>query len=174
MEGGVLESYRRISSALLAALAQLGLQALADKTYPNLNGSQDPAAVCFEVPSNYEITVNQRKLIGSAQSRRLEAVLQHGTLPLFGDLTRITQVLSYESPQAREIASQRLLEHATTVQMLTGKVVSWEEAASAFQKGFEEALGLIFEPADLTPQEILRANQLVQEKFANASWTERI
>ena len=38
--------------------------------------------VCFEVPSTYEITVNGKKLIGSAQARKKEGVLQHGSLPL--------------------------------------------------------------------------------------------
>jgi lipoate-protein ligase A len=31
--------------------------------------------------------------MGSAQARRKQGVLQHSTLPLWGDLTRITQVL---------------------------------------------------------------------------------
>jgi lipoyl(octanoyl) transferase len=174
MEGGVLESYRRISLALLAALDKLNLQASAEKTYQSSGGSPNPAAVCFEVPSNYEITVNGLKLIGSAQSRRMEAVLQHGTLPLCGDITRITQVLKYDTPQSRQTASQRLLEHAATTEMLTGRVISWDEAASAFQAAFEEILGFSFEPAVLSAQEEERAAQLVQTKYANPNWTERI
>ena len=52
--------------------------------------------VCFEVPSTYEITVDGKKLIGSAQARKKEGVLQHGSLPLTGDLTRICQALVFE------------------------------------------------------------------------------
>ncbi len=51
--------------------------------------------ICFEVPSTYEITVNGKKLIGSAQARKKEGVLQHGSLPLTGDLTRICQALGF-------------------------------------------------------------------------------
>ncbi len=114
MTGGILESYRRISLALVKGLELLGIGANAESQYLLPNGSVKNAAVCFEVPSNYEITANGKKLIGSAQARRSLGVLQHGSLPLFGDLTRITRVLKFESPEEQFAAGQRLLEHATT------------------------------------------------------------
>ena len=67
--------------------------------------------MCFEVPSNYEITVQGKKLIGSAQARRKEGILQHGSLPLVGDLGRITQVLQFGSQDkagSRGEAAERL------------------------------------------------------------------
>ena len=45
--------------------------------------SNHSGPVCFEVPSPYEITYQGKKLIGSAQARRKQGVLQHGSLPLF-------------------------------------------------------------------------------------------
>lgn len=70
MEGGILESYRRLSKGLLQALAILNIHATADKEYQIPPGIQKNGPVCFEVPSNYEITVDGKKLIGSAQARR--------------------------------------------------------------------------------------------------------
>jgi lipoate-protein ligase A len=77
-------------------------------TQQNLN------PVCFEVPSTYEITVDGKKLIGSAQARKKEGVLQHGSLPLTGDLTRICDALVFESESARQNAKERLLARAAT------------------------------------------------------------
>ena len=85
------------------------------------NRTRTPNPVCFEVPSTYEITVNGKKLIGSAQARKKEGVLQHGSLPLTGDLTRICQALVFENEAARENASKRLLERATTVESALGR-----------------------------------------------------
>ncbi len=65
------------------------------------NNNAMPNPVCFEVPSTYEITVDGKKLIGSAQARKKEGVLQHGSLPLSGDLTRICQALDFENEAAR-------------------------------------------------------------------------
>jgi len=175
LAGGVLESYRRLSEALLAALQMLGLpaEALPQPREPGSNGQpKDP--VCFEVPSNYEITIYGKKLVGSAQARKKAGVLQHGTLPLCGDLTRITQVLTFPDETRRKTAAARLLARATNIETVLGRMVTWDEAAGIFVSAFSETLGLHFEPGKLTPTEMARTEQLVKEKYAHSNWTERI
>jgi lipoate-protein ligase A len=134
-------------------------------------GSVNP--VCFEVPSTYEITVNGKKLIGSAQARNKKGVLQHGSLPLTGDLTRICQALVFKDEAARDHASQRLLARATTVESILGVEKDWETAAQAFVHGFEAQLGIHFERGELSQSESERADELVREKYAHPSWTEK-
>lgn len=172
MTGGVIESYFRLSKALLAALEQLHLPARADNEYKLPPGMQPGGAVCFEVPSNYEITANGRKLIGSAQARRKDGVLQHGSLPLYGDLTRITRALAYPDEQAREQAANRLLEHAATIEML-GKKLSWDEAAGAVADAFSRTLNITFQEETLSAGELRRAEELVAQKYGNLIWTMR-
>jgi lipoate-protein ligase A len=82
MQGGVLESYRRLSLGLLAGLRLLGVEVQADE---GARGRAVRNPVCFEIPSQYEISAGGKKLIGSAQARRLGGVLQHGAFPLGGD-----------------------------------------------------------------------------------------
>jgi len=173
VKGGVLESYLRLSQALLQVLCLLGLDPEAnEKSTGNTPGKPNP--VCFEVPSNYEITVSGLKLIGSAQARRNEGVLQHGALPLQGDLTRIVSVLSFANDQERERAKTRLLAHATTVERELGHAPNWVDAATAFQSAFSQVLNLDLEPGMLTNQEMSRANQLIESKYSHPSWTQRI
>jgi lipoate-protein ligase A len=130
--------------------------------------------VCFEVPSAYEIVVAGKKLIGSAQARRKEGVLQHGSLPLTGDLSRICDALKFEDESARAVAAQRLLDRATTVESALGRVVDWETAAQAFVRAFEAQLGIQFERGELSASESTRADELVREKYGHASWIERV
>lgn len=177
LAGGVLESYRVLAAALLRALQLLGIPAQADEkpsaaAPQGAQPNQNP--VCFEVPSNYEITVGGKKLIGSAQARRKEGVLQHGSLPLCGDLTRIVQALIFPDPQAQARAAERLLQRATTVEGVLGQPLDWEQAAQAFAQAFAETLNLQLLPGDLTPQERQRAEALLAEKYANPSWTGRV
>jgi lipoate-protein ligase A len=129
--------------------------------------------VCFEVPSTYEITVDGKKLIGSAQARKKEGVLQHGSLPLAGDLTRICDALIFENEAARETAKERLLARATTVESVLGVGTDWETAAQAFVRGFEAELGIQFERGELSKSESQRAEELVKQKYAHPLWTER-
>ena len=170
--GTVLESYNRLAQALLLAVQQLDLPVEMKEGKPAATPSTNP--VCFEVPSTYEITVNGKKLIGSAQARKKEGVLQHGSLPLTGDLTRICQALVFPDEAARQAASQRLLDRATTVESVLGGVVSWETAAESFIEAFEMQLGLTLEQDELSESERVRTAQLVAEKYAHPSWTQRV
>ena len=172
LAGTVLESYNRLARALLAAVQDLSLPVEMKEGKADLNGQTNP--VCFEVPSTYEITVAGKKLIGSAQARRRDGVLQHGSLPLTGDLTRICQALVFPDESARETAMQRLLARATTVESVLGREVAWETAAQAFTRAFEAQLGLKIERGKLSESELARAEELVREKYAHSSWTERI
>lgn len=179
LSGSVLESYRRLSEALLAALHLSGIPAEArpnpSPTSPSTTRQdQHEGPVCFEVPSNYEITAGGKKLIGSAQARRKEGVLQHGSLPLCGDLTRITEVLSFPDDTARSMAAKRLLDRASTVEMLLGKPQDWTSTAQAFVAGFRQVLDLDFEQAEVSESEARRASELVREKFENQEWTGRL
>jgi len=171
--GGVLESYQRLSIALLAALHALGIPAEAHPGKAPVPG-QAGAAVCFEVPSNYEIVVAGKKIIGSAQARRKNCVLQHGTFPLWGDLARITRVLTFEDEGSRQEAAARLLFHATTAEIFLGHKPSWQEVAQAFISSFTSELDLDLSPSELTKQERERAEILRQEKYSHPSWLRRI
>jgi lipoyl(octanoyl) transferase len=172
LAGDVLESYNRLAQALMYAVRELGLP-VEMKEHAAQPATKNSNPVCFEVPATYEITVNGKKLIGSAQARKKEGVLQHGSLPLTGDLTRICQALVFKDETAREIATQRLLDRATTVQFVIGVEKDWETAAQAFVRGFEVQLGIKFESGILSPSEEKRAAELVNEKYAHPSWTER-
>jgi len=172
VEGSVLESYNRLAQALLLAVKSLEIPV--EIKEGKVDNAVAPNPVCFEVPSTYEITVNGKKLIGSAQARKKEGVLQHGSLPLTGDLTRICQALAFENESAREDASKRLLERATTVESALRQEVSWERASQAFIHAFETQLGLRLEEGKLSKSESRRTEELVREKYDHPSWTERV
>jgi len=171
--GAVVESYRHLSEGLLRGLELLGLCARADKTYA-MPDRDAKGAVCFEMPSNYEITVADKKLLGSAQTRKLGMVLQHGTLPLCGDITRICDVLRFESEEQRQLARARVAERATTVEAVGGRPVTWLEAAQALAQGFSEKLNLTLDETELTAGEVRAAGQLLAEKYGSAAWNGRI
>jgi lipoate-protein ligase A len=170
--GTVLESYHRLAQALVEALNLLSMRVEVNENSVAPHGTSiNP--VCFEVPSTYEITVERKKLIGSAQARRKEGVLQHGSLPLTGDLTRILQVLVFPDEVARTHATERLLKRATTVETALGRAVTWDEAAQAFRTAFSKVLALNLQKADLSPIEKKRVEELVTSKYAHANWNQK-
>jgi lipoate-protein ligase A len=172
LAGSVLESYNRLAQALLLAVERLDIPVEMKESKAANGPNMNP--VCFEVPSTYEITVDGKKLIGSAQARKKEGVLQHGSLPLTGDLARICQALVFDDEAAREQASRRLLARAATVESALGRGVSWETAAESFIRAFERQLGLTLERGELSESESKRTEELVKEKYDHPSWTERV
>jgi len=171
MTGSVLDVYQRISLGLLEALKILGLEPKADSIYENSKkNSKNP--VCFENPSNYEITVSGLKLVGSAQARKFDAILQHGSIPIYGDITRILSC--FLSTNSIEQAKERLLRHAANLEMILGEAPSFSQVQQAVIAGFSQALNLKFIQSDPLESEISRARELLLEKYQNDLWTKRI
>ena len=173
--GSLLDSYNRISQGLLSALIHLGIQPHAQSRDKNKKKAKDPPnPICFEVPSNYEITVGRKKIIGSAQARKKMGIIQHGTLPLRGDLTLIIQALKFPDQTSRLQAKDRILDRAATVESILGYQISWDTAAKAIIHGFQETFNINFVGSSLSPDELNQAETLIKEKYACRDWTKRI
>ncbi|MGW8319865.1 MAG: lipoate--protein ligase family protein [Candidatus Promineifilaceae bacterium] len=172
VKGSILESYRRLSEALVLGLELLGLTTSEAPKDPSFNGPEGPA--CFDTPSNYEITHGGRKLVGSAQVRKKNVVLQHGTLPLVSDVGRLVKALHVDDEEMRQQMGDDLRNRATTLAAALGRAVSFEEAAAAMAKGFEQTLNLELATGQLTRFELDRMGELRSEKYAAESWAQRI
>lgn len=172
LAGGVLESYRRISAALMQSLKVLGLR-VEQQTGHQLPGNAELGPVCFEVPSDYEITLGGKKLIGSAQARRKGGMLQHGSLPLYGDIARITEALVYPGQVEREESAERVRQRAATAEEGLGRTPTYAEAAAAFIAGFSEMLNIDLVESQLTPEEETAAADWEAQRYASDAWMGR-
>ena len=170
--GGVVGSYRQIGGAILHALRHLGLPVRSEQQAAS-HHNLETGPVCFEVSSHYEITLDGRKLVGSAQMRRKAAILQHGTIPLFGDVARICDVLRFDSPQEREQQKLRVRQRALALAQVMEAAPTWELVANALEYGFGQEHGLELCQAELTGQELRQRDALLEERFANPAWTRK-
>lgn len=161
-DGAILDAYRKLSQGLVLGLSLLGAPAVMNPVA--MGGTQNLSAACFEVASAYEITVGQRKLIGSAQTRPSCQVLQHGSLPLYGDIARVTDYLWFDSEQGRRELRDHLRERATTLSDALGRPITFHEVARAMADGFANALSLDLRPGELTAGEREGAERLLPTK----------
>jgi lipoate-protein ligase A len=171
VQGGILTAFRVLSWGLLAGLKRLGADAA--QANGDMPKNPDQGAACFDTPSPYEVTLNGKKLVGSAQARRKGMVLQHGTLPLTGDLARIFEVLALSS-QDKVALGANLLARATTLERELGRSVLFEAAAQALSEGFAEVLNLNLEAGQLTGHEQLLTDQLRAERYSHDTWNKRL
>ncbi len=170
--GTVLESYCRLSRGLIRALALLNIHAHADSEYPQHDKMQI-GPVCFEIPSNYEITVNGKKVIGSAQARRGNGLLQHGSLPLVGNIALIVEALVFETETERQVVARKIHQRAGNLSAILGyepKIIAVEDALI---EGFSQELALDLIEAQPSDEELDLTNKLMKDKYNCDSWNLR-
>lgn len=161
-DGPILDAYRKLSRGLVEGLALLDVRA--EMKPASASGTHNLSAACFEVPSAYEITAGGRKLIGSAQARPNGRVLQHGSLPLRGDIARVTNYLAFTDEAGRDALATQLRAHATTLAEAAGHDIPFAEAAAAISQGFASALNLSLQPSALTERERELASEIAATK----------
>jgi lipoate-protein ligase A len=166
--GDIITSYRRLSLGLVEGLRTLhGGVVQADRM--DSDGGLEKSAACFDVPSHYEVTAYGRKLVGSAQVRRNGVVLQHGALPLMGDVSRLVDVLALSEPD-RGALRDKLLVRAIALDEVVGRVVPFDEAVEALTRGFCRALNLEFTSGGLSRFEREAAEGLMS-RYTGDEWT---
>lgn len=109
----VREWYESITDVLLRALRALGVKAV-----PAVANGRTPlpgSASCFVRADEGEITVNGRKLVGSALLRQDGALLQHGSILLDDDQAILEQLLPGEAPPLAAGTLRQALENVPTV-----------------------------------------------------------
>jgi len=129
-------TYRLIASALQAGLERLGiLTTLAKKPSDDSSSIRDKKShPCFISPSRNELLSGDLKIVGSAQKQLRRSFLQHGSIPLRVDYTRMAKALASEETV--------LHNHLTSLLEVTGREITFEETCKALKKGIEETFSV--------------------------------
>ena len=193
VSGGVIESYRKISAALVSGLKSLGVdvslaapnkalfRAMSASRRANelepLSSADDAqtastnGAICFDVSSAYELEASGRKLVGSAQARRGGAILQHGSILLDIDWDSWGSVFSYATEAGKERARLKLPTRMTSLRHELGRPVTPQEVQGALTNSFEQTMNITLASASLSAQEQAETVRLAQEKYGVDIWT---
>ena len=95
--GGIFSVYQTISQGFLLFFQKLNLSPQL-QPYTRHERQSRASDVCFAMPSSYEILIEGRKIIGSAQRRTYKAFLQHGTIPLADQVPLLAKIFK-NSPE---------------------------------------------------------------------------
>lgn len=173
MPASVIQSYLVISQGLLEGFQRLGLSAeiisLEDEETKEAYASLGTSA-CFDAPSWYELTVEGRKVAGSAQMRQRGTILQHGSILLDLDADALFDVLRFSSDRVKERIKHGFAERAVAINQLSSKPIEFEEALHAFTHGFSRGLGIQLISGELTPFEEELALELVHTRYGTDTW----
>ncbi len=148
----VTEVYAEISKSLVNGLkiicpevsyetSQLNFQALYKK---------QESIPCFSSSARYEIQINGKKLVGSAQRRYSadgmpDVVLQHGSILLGTEHKFLADVLNLESKSVKEKILEDIEQKTIDLSTAAGRVISFDETAEVIRSGFEGTMNIRFQ-----------------------------
>jgi lipoate-protein ligase A len=154
----LLASYRWIANALARGLRALG--ARVDIVERRREYGPVPA-FCFARSGTYELELDGKKIVGSAQRRHGKSFLQHGSILLGIDAARVAAIFP--------AVADPLVSVATLEQALRRRP-DWDECVAAITAAFESEHGIALRPGGLTESEATEIAALVREKYATEGW----
>lgn len=166
----VSASHQWISQGLTLGLQRLGLPIEASKPQ---RAQVHASLACFDAPSDYEIVLQGKKLVGSAQTRQQGVLLQHGSILLSSHVDRLVRMMKMPTDTMRERIRQRFASKATALDEWLQPLPTQEELCSQLFSGLSDGLQISYHWGKLTPEEQSLAEQLAREKYANNEWTLR-
>jgi lipoate-protein ligase A len=165
--GGPRQAYAAINRALVAGLVRLGVPA-AQQPAGAERAPVPSVSPCFAQPVEGEVVAAGRKLVGSAQRRLGEIILQHGSLPLHDDQSAVAALVIGATDG--DVADGGAAEAPATLVGVLGREPDWDELTRALADGFERTLGIRFRACGLTQAEAEGAAQGAA-RYAGAAWT---
>jgi lipoate-protein ligase A len=153
----LLASYRWVAQALARGLRDLG----AAVAVVERRREYGPVpAFCFARSGTYELELDGKKLVGSAQRRHGRSFLQHGSILLDLDAVRVASIFPAADPAASVATLARAL----------GRRPEWDACVTALAAAFEAEHGIALRPGGLTETEAVEADTLARTKYATEAW----
>jgi len=143
----IVQSYMKISEGLTIALRNLGIDCDVQKNKKEAI-SKD---ICYDSPSLYEVTIDGKKLIGSAQYRNEKYVLQHGSIPNQFDYRNYVD--SFKIKNKKQMISH-LEKNVTDIKEHLGTHISYEDFAKEVKNSFSNIFNEEIAFGELTEREL--------------------
>lgn len=157
-QAGILETYKKISSALGLALKALGIEPEMERTR---KGSYSKSPFCFQSRSYGELSAASggRKLAGSAQRRWQDGFLQQGSIPFEIDYEQLKKIFTDASASGD-----------------SGKAaggpsaMDYRSLRDAVRESFENIFGVEFISSKPEEMEEELALELLSRKYLSPEW----
>lgn len=154
----VIGAYQWLSTGFVAGLQALGVRARLSAAHA---GSTPGVANCFASAAQCDFVVGDKKLIGAAQCRKNDVILQHGAILLEIDKAAWHCALGSE------------MDGAVSLRAL-GVRRAREEIIVALVAGLERAWNISFESTVTNTKESALASRLHQQKYALEGWAREL
>ena len=141
----IMESYKEICEVIIQALKKLGI----DAKFSPLN----------------DITVDEKKVCGNAQTRKNNTLLQHGTVLLEVDVEKMFTLLNVP---IEKISDKGISDVKNRVAGISKK---FAQVSDSLKSSVRDVFGCELVSYRLTPEELELCQKLTEEKYSSENWT---
>ena len=120
-----------------------------------------------------DILTNGRKISGNAQTRKLQTVLQHGTVLMDVDVDTMFSLLKVPNEKIKDKLIADVKQRVTSIHHCLGKDIPFNKVANAMKQGFEEEFQIHLVEGRLTVGEQAFAEQFEKETFLTEKWNRK-
>lgn len=166
--GSIQQAYQVINQGLATGIAKLGVEPDFEKAkfQPDREKVKSP---CFTAAARYELTYDGKKMVGSAQRKIENMLLQHGSILLAGHQLEMVTLTNFDRHR-RQSLTQYLEKNTISISQILDRTVTFDELVPALKNGFAEQLKIELVEDELTPDEIKEIDRLVIEKYSQDEW----
>ena len=169
MGSTVQQSYQIITRCLMDGLSRAGITCTSHDSYDQLlEVKREVKLPCFLAPNRDEIMVEGKKLIGSAQKRTSDGVLQHGSIPISDYYRHLPSFLNISEKEQR-IQTRLLRTKSTCIRELT-PTLSASTLIQSLKEGFISTLGLPWNERRWSSGEVTAITSLAKSDEFRSLW----
>lgn len=166
---GLIDSYQKLSEAFSRAFVICGMtpanKLIINKERSSNRRSQQHNPLCFASTSYGEMTVHGKKIIGSAQKRWRDVLLQQGCIPVKLDKEKMSKIFRGKVQKTLDTMFVGLTELIQDLNIETLK--------TAIRIAFEETFHVTLTSSSPLEDEIALAEKLKTEKYQTPQWNYR-
>ncbi len=175
LKGNIIDSYSEISRALAEGLKILGIDVEFEKGSLSSHHQRTATNPCFSSSSRFELNYHNKKIVGSAQVRSNNVLLQHGSILLHFNQSKIADVLPGLSNEQKARIKEYFNKKTIAINQILPSPVDEDRAISALKSGFKKTWNndkFIF-CENIEPFEKENADYLVETKYLTEVWNKR-
>ncbi len=155
----VTAAYRLICDGLLKGFRLLGIDARLGRGVIK----PPPHEICFLRGTLGSIVYQERKFVGSAQTWHASSMLQHGSIIIVPQIETLMSLWPGNADSPAELRA-KLEGRIISLQEILGRVPEMAEVKAAIREGMAQALGIRFDPGELTPGEWTLAKDMADRE----------
>ena len=172
LSGNITDSYSQISLALGTGLNLMGVSVEFEKGDLSSSHQREFANPCFTSASKYELKYENKKIVGSAQVRKENTLLQHGSILMNQNQEQISKIIPNLTVDKRNTIRKYLARKTVCINQILNDKIDYDKAVNflinGFQKAWEKDVFIIDNELNNFEKEI--SENLLKTKYGQDVW----